>query len=95
LDSCMVDKILLLDKAGVQTVASCCGHGKYPESVIIRDGTSCTRDLISGRVWSVNESRFYKMDYDGLYRLEGSEVLPGGEEKGRIMSEHSQRVGNH
>ncbi len=71
LDSCMVERVLLLNKAGVETKASCCGHGKYPPSIIIKDGTSCTRDLFSDRKWSVNETRFYLSDQDGFYHLEG------------------------
>jgi len=38
-DSCIADFILMLNHNGYETVASCCGHGKQPASIILRDDT--------------------------------------------------------
>ena len=38
IDKCLVPLIKALNHAGMTTVASCCGHGKRPGSVILADG---------------------------------------------------------
>ncbi len=38
IDKCLVPLIKALNYAGMVTVASCCGHGKRPGSVILADG---------------------------------------------------------
>lgn len=37
IDSCIVPLITALNCAGLQTIASCCGHGNQPVSVILKD----------------------------------------------------------
>jgi len=37
-DSCIASIIWALNRANMETVASCCGHGKQPGSIILRDG---------------------------------------------------------
>ena len=36
-DSCIADFVDRLNKAGIETVASCCGHGHLPASIILAD----------------------------------------------------------
>ena len=38
-DSCIAPLVQLLNNIGKETVASCCGHGKQPSSIIFRDNT--------------------------------------------------------
>ncbi len=38
-DACIAEFILMLNRNGYETVASCCGHGKQPVSIILRDDT--------------------------------------------------------
>ena len=38
IDSCMVPLVTALNCAGLETIACCCGHGKQPASVILKDG---------------------------------------------------------
>lgn len=38
IDSCIASIIQALMQAGVYTLASCCGHGKQPGSIILVDG---------------------------------------------------------
>ena len=37
-DSCIANLVLALNQAGLDTVASCCGHGHRPGSIMLRDG---------------------------------------------------------
>lgn len=38
IDSCIVPVVAALNQGGVATVASCCGHGKRPGSIVLADG---------------------------------------------------------
>lgn len=66
LDPCLKTKVLALNRRGILTVGSCCGHGVYPETIICR-----TR---SGRIYELNTRttlprtrNFYLMDPNGFY----------------------------
>ena len=37
-DSCIAALVEALNYSGVETVASCCGHGRNPGSIILADG---------------------------------------------------------
>lgn len=39
-DPCIVPLVTALNDGGLATMASCCGHGKYPGWVMLRDGRS-------------------------------------------------------
>lgn len=38
IDKCIVPIICALNSAGLKTIASCCGHGKQPGSIVLADG---------------------------------------------------------
>ena len=38
IDGCMQPIVEALNKAGLETIASCCGHGKRPGNIALRDG---------------------------------------------------------
>lgn len=38
IDSCIAELIKTLDAAGIETIASCCGHEKQPGSIVLADG---------------------------------------------------------
>lgn len=42
IDRCIVPLVAALNKAGIATVASCCGHGRHPGNIMLADG----RELI-------------------------------------------------
>jgi len=46
-DSCISHLVAALNAAGLETVASCCGHGKIDGSIILRDG----REVVV-RMWA-------------------------------------------
>ena len=38
IDFCIADLVAALNAANITTIASCCGHGKIPASIILEDG---------------------------------------------------------
>ena len=66
-----------------KTILSCCGHGKYPMSVIVKEYTELKgqraivfREIISGMILRVKENaldkdpkKFYKKDKQGVYYI--------------------------
>lgn len=38
IDSCIWDIVKGLNHAGLKTIASCCGHGKQPTNIMLKDG---------------------------------------------------------
>jgi len=64
LDACIKSFIRILNHMGVHTVACCCGHGRYPMTVICRLPTTDTYyDLISGTEIP-RSTYFYQYDKD-------------------------------
>ena len=37
-DACIAPLIRALNEAGIETIASCCGHGRRPGNICLRDG---------------------------------------------------------
>jgi len=69
LDPCMKSFIINLNEAGIDTFGCCCGHKKYPMTVICREINSTTYyDLISGIIIP-RKKKFYKKDKDGYYYI--------------------------
>ncbi len=68
IDPCLKELIINLNVTGIRTVACCCGHGKYPISIIVEGGY----DMYSSK-YLKNKKKFYKKDRQGYYYL--SEVI--------------------
>jgi hypothetical protein len=66
-DACMKNLIELMRASGIRTLACCCGHGRYPMSIVIE------RYGIIFEVMSKTEiprrKKFYKMDSEGYYYI--------------------------
>ena len=65
----MLPLIKWLNEFGWYTVASCCGHGKYPMTVVIR---SCWNNELHFKELLSNTKiprsrRFYERDKEGYY----------------------------
>ena len=56
-DECIQPLVQALNDFGLQTIASCCGHGKQPVNIALTDG----REIIIVKDW--NEARII----DGLF----------------------------
>ena len=48
--------------------ACCCGHGKYPMTIIIDDGTDEMVEIVSGKIIP-RKKKFYKKDKQGVYYI--------------------------
>ena len=83
IDKCMVKLIEFINThPTIKTLGSCCGHGKYNMSIVIRSReqydskvTFRILDLISG-IEIPRKKRFYKRDKQGYYYI--PEVIKGG-----------------
>jgi len=69
-DKCMALLIVLLNQNPiVKTLSCCCGHGKYPPSIVINLGESkIPLEIISGEPIN-RKRRFYLKDKDGFYYI--------------------------
>jgi len=66
-DSCMANFIRCLAKDYIITAGCCCGHGKYPLTVICKDDRGFF-ELISG-IRIPRKRNFYRTDKSGIYYL--------------------------
>jgi len=66
IDKCMRNVISSLGAYGFKTVACCCGHGKYPMTIIYRGKFGGVFDLFSGKQIK-RKRKFYKRDKRGYY----------------------------
>lgn len=62
-DPCIAGLVRLLNRAGIRTVASCCGHGFRPGNIVFEDG----RELIIARSFSEARriDRLFQQDING------------------------------
>jgi len=67
MDPCMRIFVDNLQSMGIDTQASCCGHGRYRMSVVVKSLGS-NYELISGKHIS-RTRRFYKRDEEGIYYI--------------------------
>ncbi len=72
IDPCMKNLIAgingVMDMEIFQIMACCCGHGKYPMTIIVRGLDGFTFDLISAEEIS-RKKKFYKKDKKGYYYI--------------------------
>ena len=67
IDPCMKKFIDYYNHYGIKTFACCCGHGKYPMTIIVKfDGSYC--DVFS-LIKIPRKKRFYKKDKMGVYYI--------------------------
>ena len=70
-DKCIRNLIEVLQARGVRTLACCCGHNKYPMTIVILEGfgsetwaTELMTDIKLPR-----KTRFYRRDKQGYYYI--------------------------
>jgi len=73
IDHCMRNFIKILETNKiVDVLACCCGHGKYPMSVVVKFKLKCDLlkpfELFSGKVIP-RKKKFYKKDKQGYYYI--------------------------
>jgi len=65
-DLCLAPLVAALNQAGIDTRASCCGHGHRPASIALRDG----REIIIARTYEEARliDRLFPFDIHGVRR---------------------------
>lgn len=64
----MREIIKKLNAMDIKTYACCCGHKKYPTTIIVRNNEGAYWDYMSGKVVP-RTRRFYSKDDDGYYYI--------------------------
>lgn len=65
IDKCMKEFMISLNNLEIKTVSCCCGHRKYPMTIIAKIGDEFF-ELVSGKM--IDRTRnFYKRDKEGFY----------------------------
>ncbi len=81
IDPCMKRLIPLMNlylKKGYKTVACCCGHEKYPKTLLV-ECNGVVIDWFSGKIIP-RKKKFYKKDSEGFYYIPET-LLNGGPNK--------------
>ena len=70
IDPCIKELVKNLKKLGVRTLSSCCGHGKYPSTLVVDIGFSkiLPLEIFSG-IQLEGKKYFYKKDKQGYYYI--------------------------
>lgn len=69
IDTCMKKEIKELNEAGIVTLSCCCGHGKYPKTVVVKhQGTKMPWEYFS-KQYILRKKKFYKKDKQGYYYI--------------------------
>jgi hypothetical protein len=67
IDPCMKHIITWLHIQGITTLSCCCGHGRYPPSIVVLDEGQRI-EIFSGAVIP-RKKRFYVQDKKGYYYI--------------------------
>lgn len=65
IDPCMINLIDFMQFNGIKTLACCCGHRKYPMTIVC-DWGGMNFDIVS-RTEIPRKKKFYKRDKQGYY----------------------------
>lgn len=68
IDFCMREVIKSLNSRDFETVSCCCGHGKYPITILYKGKSGGIFELFSG-VQVPRLRKFYKRDTEGYYYI--------------------------
>jgi hypothetical protein len=68
LDSCIREEVEDLNREGKVTVASCCGHGVYPPTILVREKDGVIR-LFYRTILIPRTRNFYRKDDRGFYYI--------------------------
>mgnify|MGYP001580425263 CR=1 FL=1 len=66
-DGCLEIAISNLNFWGIKTLSCCCGHGRYPMSIVIKAPLG-NFELFSGEIIN-RKKKFYKLDKEGFYYI--------------------------
>ena len=66
-DKPMITLLQAINKTHLRTLGCCCGHGKYPMTIVVKDVVG-VYELISGKPIP-RKKRFYLKDKEGFYYI--------------------------
>lgn len=72
IDKCLIEEIKEINNSGIyKSLASCCGHGIYPKTIIVEDKlTKKIMEYFSGIYLTPKKrNRYYKKDLKGYYYI--------------------------
>ena len=71
IDKCLIPIINHLNKsAKLKTLASCCGHGKYNSTIVVKDKLGNIFEFYSRlSLGPKKRNRYYKKDNNGFYYI--------------------------
>lgn len=72
----LIENIVVMCTKDWVTVASCCGHGKYPMTIVVKYLPSGATFEICHGVYLSRKTKFYKKDKQGHYYI--PEVMEDG-----------------
>jgi hypothetical protein len=69
IDPCMREKIKEMQVIGYDILACCCGHGKYPQTVVFLDTDEIIKAEVGNKWVTIpsRKKRFYKRDSNGFF----------------------------
>ncbi len=68
IDKCMVNLIGFLNRIGIKTLACCCGHGKYPMTIVVETKIGLRQEIFSDKLIP-RKRNLYKKDKQGYYYI--------------------------
>jgi hypothetical protein len=74
IDPCIKQVVVNLRSAGAHPLGSCCGHGKYHKTIVVRTTDHRHIDYYSG-VEVPRKKRFYVRDKEGVFYIPEVEAL--------------------
>ena len=66
--SFMENLSLAFEKTDYNILACCCGHGKYPMTIVVGLGRNLRYEIVSGK-YIPRKKKFYKKDKQGYYYI--------------------------
>jgi len=69
IDKCMKPLIKYLNAINIKTLASCCGHNKYPMTIVVKSFIRTHGFEVLSRTLIPRKKRFYKKDKHGYYYI--------------------------
>ncbi len=92
IDPCLWETIKFLQEFGFQTLACCCGHGKYKPTVVYQNSKdeifaaivpkSLPAYILQGTMKMPRKKRFYRRDKDGVFFIPELAILGDSSTKG-------------
>lgn len=79
IDPCMRNLIKYLQAMGIKTLSCCCGHKKYPMTIVVNSHGG-RLEICSG-LFLGRTKKFYKRDKQGVYFIPETLKVKGGLKK--------------